>query len=75
MKSPFLMRRFCWVAAIMVALSGLLLVDGCTVGESSDEVRVRHDRVIYNNLGRVQDDIDTVFLLDRPTRLSDQPVR
>jgi hypothetical protein len=75
MKSLFLMRRLCWVAMMMVALSGLLVVSGCTVGESMDEVRVRHDRVIYNNLGRIQDDIDTVFLLDQPSRLSDQPVR
>ena len=76
MKSPFLMRRLCWVAAMMVALSGLLVVNGCgTVGESSDEVRVRHDRVINNDLGRIQDDIDAALLLDHPSRLSDQPVR
>ncbi|NLH15029.1 MAG: hypothetical protein GX455_00475 [Phycisphaerae bacterium] len=76
MKSPFLMRRACCIAAMMVILSGLLVIGGCgTVGESSDEVRVRHDRVINNNLGRIQDDVDAVFLLDRPGRMSPQPVR
>jgi hypothetical protein len=75
MKSPFLMRRICWVAALMVAFSGLLVVNGCTVGESSDEVRVRHDRMLNNNLGRIQDDFDAVFLFDRPGRMSEQPVR
>lgn len=76
MKSSFLMRRLWWVAALTVILSGLVVVTGCgTVGESSDEVRVRHDRVINNNLGRIQDDIDTVFLLDHPSRLSSQPTR
>jgi hypothetical protein len=76
MKSLLQMRRLCWVAAMMVALSGLWVVTGCgTVGESSDEVRVRHDRIINNNLGRIQDDIDTVLMMDQPTRLSNQPVR
>jgi hypothetical protein len=76
MKNPFLMQRFCWVAALLVALSGLLVVGGCgTVGESSDEVRVRHDRVINNDLGRLQNDVDAALLLNRPSRLSDQPVR
>jgi hypothetical protein len=76
MKSPFLMRRLCWIMAMMVALSGLLVVNGCgTVGESSDEVRVRHDRALNNNIGRIQDDFDTVFLFDRPGRMSEQPVR
>ncbi len=76
MKSPFLMRRLCWIMAMMVAFSGLLVVNGCgTVGESSDEVRARHDRTFNNNIGRIQDDFDAVFLLDRPGRMSEQPVR
>jgi hypothetical protein len=76
MKSPFLMRRLCWVAAMLVVMSALLVVAGCgTVGESPDEVRVKHDRMINNNLGRIQDDVDAVFLLDRPGRMSEQPVR
>ncbi len=76
MKSPFLMRRMCWVAAILAALSGLMIIGGCgTVGESREEVRIRHDRIMHNGLGRVQDDIDAALLLDRPTRLSSQPVR
>jgi hypothetical protein len=62
--------------AMMVAFSGLLVVNGCgTVGESSDEVRVRHDRMLNNNLGRIQDELDAVFLFDRPGRMSEQPVR
>jgi hypothetical protein len=76
MKSPFLMRRICWVVAMMVGLSGLLVVNGCgTVGESSNEVRARHDRTLNNNIGRIQDDFDAVFLFDQPSRASDQPVR
>ncbi len=76
MNSQRLMRKMVVVLTVFMAGWSMLILGGCrTVGESTSEVNIRHRRVIDNNFGRVQDDIDTVFLLDRPSRLSDQPVR
>ena len=65
-------RAATWVLAVAAGAS----LSGCAApGRTAAEVNQRHRTTIQNDLWQVQDDVDAVFLLDRPSRLSDKMVR
>ena len=60
----------CVVAVILPCLVG------CQgPGETRAEIDRRHNRIIKTGWLELQDDMDAIFLFDRPTRLSDKFVR
>jgi len=63
----------CLLTALIGALSGC----GCagTPGETAEEVHTRHVGIMKTNCLEMQDDIDAVLMLDKPSRLSDKLVR
>ncbi len=70
----------CLTAALwLCVLAGLVAVNtGCfagSLGETRGEVHRRHMRVISTDKLQRQDDIDAVLLLDRPSRLTEKPIR
>jgi len=61
-----------WVLAIIAGV----LMSGCAApGLTKNEVKRRHQDALQNDQWQIQDDIDAVFLFDRPGRLSDKMVR
>jgi outer membrane biogenesis lipoprotein LolB len=60
---------------VLVGVAGLLLSGCAAPGLTKKEVDRRHQDAIQNDLWQLQDDIDAVFLFDRPGRLSDKMVR
>ena len=63
------------LVCVLAVVAGAFL-SGCKApGLTRDEVDRRHHDTIQNNWWQVQDDVDAVFLLDRPGRISDKMVR
>jgi len=53
--------------------AAVLLFSGCGgQGETAREVNLRHNYIMYGNLRQIQEDLDAVFLLDKPGTLSDR---
>jgi hypothetical protein len=67
------------VALWLCVLAGLVAVNtGCLAGspgETRSEVHRRHMRVINTDKQQRQDDIDAVLLLNKPSRLTEKPIR
>ncbi len=67
------------VALWLCVLAGLVAVNtGCfagSPGETTSEVHRRHMRVINTQKQQIQDDIDAVLLLNKPSRLTEKPTR
>ena len=67
-----------WVRSLLVVCA-LLLVGGCRLDgppeETADEVASRHKHILWNDMKQVQSDVDAIFMLDKPTKLSDRIVR
>ena len=60
----------CLFAAFAVCLCG------CGgAGETAGEVKDRHGAIMRTQMHMIQDDVDAVILLDRPTRLTDKLTR
>lgn len=63
----------------LCVLAGLIAVNtGCfagSPGETRSEVHRRHMRVINTDKQQIQDDIDAVLLLNKPSRLTEKPTR
>ena len=55
-------------AAVLAGCSG-------TLGETSDEVRIRHTLINKTRMPEIQSDLDTVLMMKEPSRLSDMYVR
>ena len=67
------MARFLICVIFMVIM---LSAFGCgTPGESAAEVHRRHQRVVDNAAQQMAEDVDSLFMLDQPSRLSDKRVR
>ncbi|MBE0537834.1 MAG: hypothetical protein IH624_19410 [Phycisphaerae bacterium] len=62
----------CLLVSIAVSLLGC---GGGASGETAAEVHRRHIDVVRTNNLQMQDDLDALFLLDRPSRLSSRYVR
>ena len=68
------MRHSYWVAGLLMCLG--LLMGGCKApGMTRQQVHMRHVDAIEQNWLQMQDDIDAVFLIDRPSRMSRMMVR
>jgi hypothetical protein len=53
-----------------------LFVTGCKApGLTKEQVHMRHADSVHQNMLQFQDDIDSFFLIDRPSRLSPMLVR
>jgi hypothetical protein len=72
------------VIGSLLLLAVLAVVTGCSSGKASglaapgltkEEVNQRHVEAIKNDWWQLQDDIDAVFLFDRPGRLNRLSVR
>ena len=63
----------------LCVLAGLIAVNtGCfagSPGETTSEVHRRHMRAINTQKQQIQDDIDAVLLLNKPSRLTKKPTR
>lgn len=61
-------------ACLLVSITVALL--GCAgSGQTAAEVHRKHIDVVRTNAWEMQDDLDTLFMLDQPSRLSDRYVR
>ncbi len=64
---------FCILCVVALCLSGCFKFKG--PGETTSQVHQRHMRVINTSRRQMQDDIDAVLLLDKPSKLSDKVIR
>ena len=62
----------CLLTVLIGALAGCA---AGTPGETAEEVHTRHVGIIKTNWLEMQDDIDAVLMLDKPSRLSDKLIR
>ena len=59
-----------------LALAAGACMSGCSSrGMTTAEVNQRHNRTIQNNMWQIQEDLDAILMLERPTRLSEQMIR
>ena len=61
-----------------ILIGSLAAFSGCaqaTPGETAREVHIRRVGVVKTNWLEMQDDIDAVLMLDKPSRLSDKLIR
>ncbi len=64
------------VVCLCLCSAVLICISGCAgAGETASEVRDRQITVMKSGLKMVQDDVDAVWLLDKPTKLSDKLTR
>ena len=62
------------VLVLLAAVS--VLATGCAApGLTKKEVHRRHIDTFQNDLWQMQDDIDAILMIDRPSRLSNMMVR
>jgi len=70
--SNYINAAFC----LCVCLSMCVCLWGCRgAGETASEVNIRHKHIIRTNTSMIQDDVDALMLLDKPSKLSDKMVR
>jgi len=60
----------CLLAAVTVSLLGC-----AGSGQTAAEIHRKHIDAVRTNTLQMQDDLDAVFMLDRPSRLSNRYVR
>ena len=66
--------RVCYLCVLCLTFA--CLGGGCgSPGETSAEIHRKHMNTITTNLLQMQDDVDAVWHLDQPTKLSDKHVR
>ncbi len=62
---------FCIICVTALCFSGCFKA----AGETTREVHQKHMRAINTSRRQMQDDIDSLLLLDKPSRLSDKVIR
>ena len=61
---------------ICILLSIVLTVSGCAgAGETRQEVARRHRYIMSTNMSLIQDDVDAILLLDKPSKTTEKIVR
>ena len=63
---------------LCVLVSLAVWLAGCNSGtcaETADEVRIRHTLIRETNMQQIQDDLDGIFMLKQPTRLTEMYIR
>lgn len=77
MSKWFTGRSRVTVCLCVLALFAVVLA-GCnsgTLAETADEVRIRHTLINKANMQQMQDDLDGIFMLNEPSRLTEMYVR
>jgi len=72
------MRNTAWFLICVIFLAGVFFAPGCRMqgqGETAAERHRRHQRIKETANQQMADDLDAVFLYDRPSRLSEMRVR
>ena len=62
----------CVLALFAVVLAGC---NSGTLAETADEVRIRHTIDNKTKMQQIQDDLDSVFMMKEPSRLTEMYVR
>ncbi len=62
-------------ACLLITITFALVGCGGSSGETAAEVHRRHIDVVRTNNLQIQDDLDALFMLDKPSKLSDRYVR
>lgn len=76
MKNVLFSRYFRVTVCICVLSCMVLCIMGCgSPGETRSEVNRRHKNAMRTNQLQIQDDLDAVFMLDSPSKLSDKLTR
>ena len=76
MNNVGMVRFLFMTCCFLLGCAILLNLCGCSSpGETRTEVNERHMRVIKTQNRQIQDDMDAVLLLDRPSKLSDKITR
>ena len=70
-KYSGVMFRFCILFVTVLCLSGCMR----GAGETKSQVHQKHMRVIDTSKRQLQDDVDALLLLDKPSRLNDKVIR
>lgn len=60
---------------ILTAISLMLIGCGSTPGETSTERSVRYETIVRSNYGAMKNDIDTLLMMDKRSKLSKHPIR
>jgi hypothetical protein len=62
---------------VLLFIAGVLTVAGCggIQGETATERRVRYRNIVRTNIGSMKDDVDTILLLDKRSKLNDRLIR
>ena len=69
-------QRFMPVIVLLLLVAVSLLATGCaSPGLTKNEIRLKRIDRFQNDLWQMQDDIDSVLMIDRPNRLSSMMVR
>lgn len=68
-------NRIILLALVLTMAAGLLLGGCAAPGRTSAEVHRDHMNTWQHDLWQMQDDVDAVLMIDRPSRLSDKFVR
>ncbi len=78
------MRNVLFSRCLRVVVFGCVLgfaaicMIGCTreaPGETAAEVKRRHINIVHSDMQQLQSDVDTVIMLDQPSKLSDRHIR
>lgn len=69
-------QRFLCSLLLVLLVAVMVLSTGCAApGMTKKEVNRRHYESIQNNYWQMQDDFDSFWLIDQPSRLSPMMVR
>ena len=64
------------VILVVFLMAVSMLMTGCAApGLTKQEVHRRHIDTFQNDMWQMQDDIDAILMIDRPSRLSNMMVR
>lgn len=66
------------VICLCVLVLFAVVLSGCnsgTLAETADEVRIRHTIDNTTRMQQMQDDMDVIFMMKEPSRLTDMYVR
>ena len=63
------------ICLCVLALFAVVLAGCGTLAETDDEVRIRHTLINKTQMKQIQDDLDSVFMMTEPSRLSEMYVR
>jgi len=74
MKNTFVLVCKVLLAVVLCALVFLPCGCGRQLGETKAEASRRHKRVLSINHQEMMEDIDRVFLLDKPSKLTDKRI-